>query len=122
MQTDKQTNVIAYCSQILCKGHLKIQIFFCFTFLYTYAYDLNASDNRQWSLTAGSSLNGVVREAVNIVKYLKRSLSTQALEQDGSDAPQVSLGIIVLGHDDFRRLVRKQNEIATLQWNSLMNN
>lgn len=43
--------------------------------------------------------------------YLKRSLSSQALKHYSSYTPQVSLGIIVLRHDDLRSLFRKKREI-----------
>lgn len=40
--------------------------------------------------------------------HLKGSLPAQTLEHDGSDAPQVGLGVVVLRHDDLRSLRTKQ--------------
>lgn len=36
--------------------------------------------------------------------HLKRGFPCKALENNGSYAPQVCLGVVVLGHDDFRGL------------------
>lgn len=36
--------------------------------------------------------------------HLKRGLPCQTLVDNGANAPQVSLSIIVLGHDDLRGL------------------
>lgn len=40
--------------------------------------------------------------------HLEGSLAAQTLENDGADAPQVSLGIVVLRHDDLWGLRRKR--------------
>lgn len=39
--------------------------------------------------------------------YLEGSLASQALIDDGTDAPQVSFGIIVLGHNNLRCLLKE---------------
>lgn len=44
--------------------------------------------------------------------HLKRSLSGQTLINDGSNTPQVSFGIVVLRHDDFRCLFGREQKFV----------
>lgn len=43
--------------------------------------------------------------------HLKWSLSSQTLVHNGAYAPQISLGIIMLGHDDLRSLCADKHSL-----------
>lgn len=52
-------------------------------------------------------VSGVLANGIN----LERGLANQTLVDDCPNAPQVSLGVIVLGHDDLRGLMERRPKI-----------
>ena len=76
--------------------------------------DNTEGTRKECALTSqGSTVIHKDQTQVDVCAHLKRGLPGQTLEHDGSYAPQVSLGIVGLRHDDFRSLAHRGKERGT---------